>query len=76
MCPSGYYQSVIGPVVTCAIGHMMHTHTFLAPVNQSMLNKSSKKHSKTGWKWLYKQGILMLYLIKHKALQKTYSFKF
>ena len=48
MCPHGYYQSANGPVVTHALGHMMYGYTLLVPMNQRVLNKSSKDHNKTG----------------------------
>ena len=49
ICPPGYYQSANGPMVTHAFGHMMHGYTLLVPVNQRVLNKSSKENKKTGY---------------------------
>ena len=42
-----YYQSANGPMVTHALGHMMYGYTLLVPMNQRVLNKSSKEHNKT-----------------------------
>ena len=44
MIPPGYYQPANGPMVTHALGYMMYGYTLLAPINQRVLNKSSKKH--------------------------------
>ena len=35
-------------MVTDALGHMMNGYTFVVPMNQRLLNKSSKEHNKTG----------------------------
>ena len=43
-----YYQPANGPMVTHALAHMMYGYTLLVPVNQIVLNKSSKQHNKTG----------------------------
>ena len=48
MWPPGYYQSANDPMVTHALGHMMYDYTLLVPINQRVLNKSSKEHNKTG----------------------------
>ena len=32
MCPTGYYQSANGPMVTHALGHMMYGYTLLVPM--------------------------------------------
>ena len=34
MCPTGYYQSANGPMVTHALGHMMYGYILLVPMNQ------------------------------------------
>ena len=36
-------QSTIGPMVTHTLGHMMNGYTLLVPMNQRVLNKSSKE---------------------------------
>ena len=48
MCPPGYHHN--GFVATHALGHMMHSYTFLVPRNQRELNKLSKEHNISGHK--------------------------
>ena len=49
MCPPGYYQPANGSLVTHALGHMMYDgYTLLVPMNQRVLNKSTKKHNNNG----------------------------
>ena len=42
VCPLSYYQSANGPMVVHALGRMMYGYTLLVPMNQKVLNKSSK----------------------------------
>ena len=44
MCHPGCYESTNGPMVTHALGYIMDGYTLLVPMNQSVLNKSSKEH--------------------------------
>ena len=48
MCPPSYYQSTSGLMAIHALGHMMYVYTLLVPMNQTVFNKSSKEHNKTG----------------------------
>ena len=43
MCPPSYHHN--GFVATHALGHMMYGNTLLVPMNQRVLNKSSKEHN-------------------------------
>ena len=49
MCPPGYHNN--GFVATHALGHMMYSYTLLVPMNQRALNKLSKEHNISGYKW-------------------------
>ena len=46
MYPAGYYQSASDLMVTFALEHMMFGCKCL-PMNQRLLNKSSKEYNKT-----------------------------
>ena len=48
MCITNYYQSVNGLMATHVLGHMMYGYKLLVPMNQRVLNKSSKQHNRTG----------------------------
>ena len=50
VCLPGYCPSANGLMVTHELGHMMYDYTFLVPVNEKVLNKSSKQHNETGQK--------------------------
>ena len=43
-----YYQSANRPMVNHAPGHMLYGYALLIPVNQRVLNKSSREHNKAG----------------------------
>ena len=45
MCPPSCHCD--GFVATHALGHMMYGYTLLVPINQRLLNKLSKEHSKS-----------------------------
>ena len=44
MCHPGCYESTNDLMVTHALGYIMDGYTLLVPMNQSVLNKSSKEH--------------------------------
>ena len=62
MCLHGYYQSVNGFMATHAVGHMMYGYTLLVPMNQKVLNNSSKDDNKTCQKLLMTHRVLKSYV--------------
>ena len=74
-----YHENNVPPVyhrnsfvTTHAHGHMMYGYTFLAPMNQRVLNKLNKEHNISGHKGSTTHRVLKSHRIKMSII--TYMF--
>ena len=59
MCPlTNHYN---GLMTTHALEHMMYGYTLLVPINQRLLQKSSKEYNMSGHKWFTMHRVLKSY---------------
>ena len=56
MCPLGYHDNDF--VATHTLGRMLYGYTLLVPMSQRVLNKPSKEHNGSGYKWLTTHRVL------------------
>ena len=66
MCSPGYDHN--GFVATHTLRHMMCGYTLLVPVNQRLLNKLSKEHNISGYKWSMTHRVLKSHRSKMEVI--------